>query len=554
MADQIDENQKEIIRQIVAEARSQGIDPHFALAVAGAESNYKHVPANDKNSSAYGPFQVNRGTAEANGYNYDDMVKDQNLAIKAGVANLVRHAQNPDLGGDPVRIAAAHHYGEHSAFATSGDEKLLDKEGAQYLADIGSRHPDGQYPDAVYTKPEQNITEKLNQEKNPSPSELTRGTGDKVQDWYDSLNDFEKSALWGAGGALTGFGVGLTKYPLVAAINYLKPKESAAPSVGPTIENAAKLSPNSSEWNPPEVRRPTAGSASSQQTAFENTIQGNIKDTGATGTANRVTSNLGTAREAAITNKHKAIAAQMGLSPDEPLINHPAVGTTPTGQVVVTRDLSEQLHNEQLQTNTAKANQAVAAAQAEKARQTNLLNKVGQQAQEMFARAAELERAGQNSLANALREKAMQIYKNGLPLPSFMKTIPGAVSSVFGGAASQIPKALEDVQKQDYQGAAKDIGTGAAIGAGLSFVPKQMMAPLNALTQGYDAFAREHKGDYLGAGLSAVGAVAPFIARNPVTGVGTAVAAPVANAALDYYKAHPELREQLSENAQFLGP
>ena len=128
MADQLTEDQKKIIKIIVDEAKKQGIDPEFAVSLANLESEFKHIPANDKESTSFGPFQVNKGTAQANNIDYDEMVKNPELATRAGVINLARHAKNPLFEGDPARIAAAHRYGENSEFAKTGDLESLKKD------------------------------------------------------------------------------------------------------------------------------------------------------------------------------------------------------------------------------------------------------------------------------------------------------------------------------------------------------------------------------------------------------------------------------------------
>ncbi len=82
------EEQKRNIREIEKQSIALGLDPNFGLAVAGAESDYRHIPATDPKSTAHGVFQVNRATAQANGYDYDEMIADPKKGIEVGLKNL----------------------------------------------------------------------------------------------------------------------------------------------------------------------------------------------------------------------------------------------------------------------------------------------------------------------------------------------------------------------------------------------------------------------------------------------------------------------------------
>ena len=143
------EEQKSNIREIEKQSIALGLDPNYGLAVAGAESDYRHIPASDPKSSSHGVFQVNRATAKANGYDYDEMIADPKKGIEVGLKNLIRHASNPLFGGDPARITAAHRLGENSDYAKTGDPKLLPPEIANYIADVGERLPTAEFPQNV---------------------------------------------------------------------------------------------------------------------------------------------------------------------------------------------------------------------------------------------------------------------------------------------------------------------------------------------------------------------------------------------------------------------
>jgi hypothetical protein len=223
MSEQLDEEQKKIIRMIEKEAIKQGIDPDFALAIAQAESNFRHIPAKDENSTAFGPFQVNKPTASTLKYDYSELVKHPELAVEAGVKNLVKHANDPRLEGDPTRIVHAHHFGADSPFALTGDRRLLNKDQANYIASIGEALPTGDYPHTVL---QQSNT------GNEAPNENIYG-GQSVAD-YGNIEP-ETSVPTAAGvGAAAGAGAGLlyaTKKPLIGVARHFGVLPSEATNI-----------------------------------------------------------------------------------------------------------------------------------------------------------------------------------------------------------------------------------------------------------------------------------------------------------------------------------
>ena len=163
--------QKKIIRLIEKESNLVGLDPDYAVALANLESGFKHIPAQVKEgeppSTAFGPFQVNKATAKANGVDYDEMVKSPELAVRAGIQNILRHAKNPNLMTenpetgikeiDPMRIAAAHRYGEGSDYAKTGNRKLIDPVLNEYLARAMEHFQDESFPNTIITKNDTNV-------------------------------------------------------------------------------------------------------------------------------------------------------------------------------------------------------------------------------------------------------------------------------------------------------------------------------------------------------------------------------------------------------------
>jgi hypothetical protein len=217
MSDPLDDEQKKIIRMIEKEAIKQGLDPDFALAVAQSESNYRHIPSKDETSTAFGPFQVNKPTTSTLKYDYNDLVKNPELAVEVGVKNLVKHATDPRLEGDPTRVVYAHHYGADSPFSLTGDRRLLNPEQARYIANIGESLPNGEYPEHIYHAPESDAT-KTNEHTNNVYS------GTPVSDYKDPEQHESQVGEAATIGAATGAGLGTVyaaKKPLIGVARHL---------------------------------------------------------------------------------------------------------------------------------------------------------------------------------------------------------------------------------------------------------------------------------------------------------------------------------------------
>jgi hypothetical protein len=241
--------QKRLIKIIEAEAIRAGVDPDFAVALANLESGFRHVPADDKKSTAFGPFQVNRATAEANGVDYDKMKESPELAIKAGIMNIARHANNPQFEGDPFRIAAAHRYGENSDYAKTGDISKIDKTLAGYLASALEHFPNEEFPATVYTKPKEEKSQeapqaRADESRDTAESDLDMGSkplgaaNPQEQAAIDAEQDAWERKQAAATLGLTGAGFGAVKVPTLKILHRLS---KALPGSKVSVEDAAKL-------------------------------------------------------------------------------------------------------------------------------------------------------------------------------------------------------------------------------------------------------------------------------------------------------------------------
>jgi len=222
--------QKKIIRLIEKEANAVGLDPDYAIALANLESGFRHIPAQVKEgepaSTSFGPFQVNKATAKANGIDYDEMVKNPELAVRAGIKNILRHVNNPNLMTenpdtgvkeiDPMRIAAAHRYGEGSDYAKTGNRKFIDPVLNEYLARAMEHFPDESFPESIYTakdaEDKSNASNAIGMGSVPLIAESQRER-DKALEEQDAWDRQVAAAGLGATGAL----VGAVKAPVFSA-------------------------------------------------------------------------------------------------------------------------------------------------------------------------------------------------------------------------------------------------------------------------------------------------------------------------------------------------
>jgi hypothetical protein len=245
MAEELTPDQKSMIRMIEKEAIKQGIDPDFALAVAQAESGYRHIPANDPKSTAFGAFQVNKPTSGTLGYDYADLVKHPELAVEAGIKNLVRHANDPRLEGDPARVIAAHHYGADSPYALTGDKKFLDKEKSTYIANIGESLPNGDFPESILQQSNANNENTTNNQNTNNSGSIYGGT--PVDQFGNPEMDTTVPAT-SALGAATGAGLG-------AIYATKKPLASVARHFGVLPQNSDSLNPFSQKLDSGSMQR-----------------------------------------------------------------------------------------------------------------------------------------------------------------------------------------------------------------------------------------------------------------------------------------------------------
>ena len=320
----------------------------------------------------------------------------------------------------------------------------------------------------------------------------------------------------GTTGLVAGAGPAAAKYYVAKkALDKLLPDrvEPVLTSDKLTAQNA----PTSSPWNP-SPRIPVQGTAP--------------VDYGDTPYQRELNQQEGAHQRSA---RNKTIASDLsgvGLDANRPVANFPNVKTT-RGGILAPADVVENVNQTAQEAKDKRTKNSLAAA-----------NQAGAEWQALMRRGEELAaRADTESkkLGNLLKQKATDWWRTGVPpLQNWL----GRTASAGAGLGFAAPGAVEKMQNDDKSGALQELGTGAALGTAMSYIPQKIAGPLNTGMQGLDSLVRGGKGDYLGSTLSAIGAVGPYVAAGlfPEVAIPAALATatipPAINIARDYYRRH----------------
>jgi len=523
--DTLSDDQKAMVRKIVEWSNTLGIDPHMALATAFNESALRNIPADDKTSTAFGPFQVNRATAETNGIDYEKMKENPDLAIWAGLTNLARHAKNPVFEGDPARILAAHRWGENSPFASTGDPAAIPEGGRDYLRSVGTMFPGEDFPKSVYTEPA------------PSSREGA-GVGAKSAN-QESLTDTISQLPLPLQAAITGaIGAKAAAAGVAPLYGTYRGGKAAYDAVNAIIDRAK--APGVDTSGAPVRVEPTLGGTPSKggPTGW---LAG--RTTELTAVPENMTREVATLKgqgpgSASYVEAQNAANIQRQIAAGEPL---GAWKPTPGGQILITQPAG----GGSSRTFTAPSPQAQARGE------TQLTPKIG----------------GNPPVPRVPVPVAPVVPPVAVP-SSFRKAVeyakavaqnPVARAGMFGGSVgAALPYAAADWMKGDHEGAMKKLGLGVGVGTAAAFSPtaRKVLPPLAAVAQGYDVSQRAQAKDYAGAGLSTAGTagalamMTPKLVPRPIAAT-MAVGAPLANLARDLVRENPEKAQQLIDLGVF---
>jgi len=481
----LSDDQKDTINKIRDWSSTLGLDPNFALSIAYPESAARHVAADDPKSTAFGPFQVNRATAKANDIDYDEMVKNKDLAVWAGLKNLQRHALNPELQGDPSRIIAAHRYGENSPYAKTGSPEDITPGLADFFTKVGSVYGED-LPKSVYAPPAEYGHESAHANAATvaaSETPIDRTMAERLAGGVAGV---------GAGAVLAGkAAIPMAKVRAALAArraigNYLNPQQPNPPA------------PATAPVTPADVAAPAKTPGMERWFA------------GQTGTAravpSNVSANVASTREAPGVLAENALGFERIAGAGIPLTS---IHTNPGGQIGVVESPQAQRARIQMESALPLA-----------AGEPNPFLPPGQQPSSPWAE----------------RARAVMTHP----------AIRGA--SMGFGIGTQTPEILEGIRNNSSYDVAKAVGLGAAYGLAPTLLPTVMqkglakiLPPLAAAAGGYDAYGRATKGDYLGSLISSaggLGALAPLVVKGPkgwALAAASGIGSPLANYLRDRY-------------------
>jgi hypothetical protein len=135
--------QMKIAEMVIEAANEVGIDPNLLLAQAYEESRFRHIPATDPKSDAFGVLQIRPSTAELN--KLGD-TRDLRTNIYGG-AKLMK--QYLDQYKSPEAALLAYHQGPKVAdtyIKSGGNLKSVGPKGLDYVINIGTNGGFGQPP------------------------------------------------------------------------------------------------------------------------------------------------------------------------------------------------------------------------------------------------------------------------------------------------------------------------------------------------------------------------------------------------------------------------
>ena len=522
----LSDDQKDTINKIYDWSNTLGLDPNFALSVAYPESGVKHIPASDPESTAFGPFQVNKATAQANGVDYDAMKSNKDLAVWAGLKNLQRHAENPDLQGDPARILAAHRFGENSAYAKSGDPADITPQLADFFTKVGSVYGD-ELPSSIYKKPADSGREEGHS--------LEAGSTQEPESSDQSfLTPRSVERLIGGTAALTGAGVlgsAATKValPIVNTVSQMRAanalaklkKNDIASSVAGDEAGNVNNTPTTSGKGPKGWLEGRRANVQSMPDAIADQVT-TLKGQG------QGSASYAEAENAARIQKLR----DMGYDPLSFKHGESGIITGGSGlESKVRQDVAPTINQQASGANTP----------------------IGSQVGQGLGTVKNAPPAPQGPSYMDYAKSAFDRAGTALePTANFLKHPLTRAGSATFGMGAMLPEMLEHLSSSPNktQDIATDAAKGAAMGVAPTLLPEMMQAGLRrvgpvaaSLGNEYDAWNRRNS-DPTGAAISGLGglaALAPFVLSGPVGwGAGAAgmLAPPVINYLRDKY-GHP---------------
>jgi hypothetical protein len=387
------------------------------------------------------------------------MKNSPELAVRAGVLNIARHAQNPQLGGDPMRIAAAHRLGENSEYAKTGDMSKIDKQLAGYLASAMEHFPNEEFPGAVYmpTKTEDTSapterSESASMDMGSIP--LNAGSiGEQAQAQADE-EAFERKFAAASLGA-TGAGFGAVKVPTLKVLHRLS---QLLPGQKISMEDAAKIADklSSGQISAPSAVTPSTAAEPKPSPA---TVAANVARHGGENWVKSLTGVdvPGGQMSKADLDVAKGMQSAVGRSGEPGFVG----GKITQGGIIITPQTAASL-------DTATQETQSVADRARRIRETQKALTQRSAEQTKVAETELLKRLSQEPLATPSRPDVVQ-----RSVQSVLGSSPLRYGLAGAGIGYNLEDAYQNFSKPDALNKAAGVAsTGGALASGLGLVPK----------------------------------------------------------------------------------
>lgn len=219
--EKLDSAQLGVALKVIEEAERQGVNPELVLPLVAIESEFGKGHKSPK--GAIGVMQLMPKTAKDLGV--DPHNEDENIA--GGIKLIKQLSEHKDIGGDPYKILVGYNAGPNSTYFKTGNFEDLPKETQEYLVKAHEYYGDD-LPSA--TAPTRNEAGEIVPESQYGATKV--GDEPMTQGEKD-----ERRSEAGALGGIAGGAIGTFKAPVIGLIHRISkmlPKDA-------TPEQAAKI-------------------------------------------------------------------------------------------------------------------------------------------------------------------------------------------------------------------------------------------------------------------------------------------------------------------------
>ena len=318
-------------------------------------------------------------------------------------------------------------------------------------------------------------------ENKPAPATSAAPVATPAKPVTDEVSLPMQQAILGTAGALAGSSLGVAKYPIVGAYNWMTGADKASPNINkvePILE-----SPKTSEWpgtRTPDEEKLTRSTKQNLGTGDKSEMTGRESQTGYTEK---------TAQTAARKKNQTLIAEANNLNPNQVFAEHPDVASTQSG-VLASKKAIDEINNEKQAIENANRDRNLAAAKTageewKRVQAAQLLAKTGTPEQKTMAMKFLDSTFGKfKNLKNSVENVGNTIRGS----------FPGRLGLIAGGLGASAPLAWNEYKAGNPNAAAAIAGTGATLGALAHKFPKTTGALGTGASVGYALTHPEESG------------------------------------------------------------